>query len=55
MKYRKNLQLLKGMVLMKIEIHHERHFTSELEKVGHKFSEDMLLVCERFKLIDVLK
>ena len=32
---------------------HERYFTSELEKVGLEFSEDMLLVCERFKLIDV--
>lgn len=32
---------------------HEKYFTSELEKVGLEFSEDMLLVYERFKLIDV--
>ena len=32
---------------------HQRYFTSELQKVGLEFSEDMLLVCERFTLIDV--
>ena len=32
---------------------HERFFKSELQKVGLEFSEDMLLVCERFTLIDV--
>ena len=32
---------------------HQRYFTSELQKVGLEFSEDMLLVCERFALIDV--
>jgi uncharacterized protein YhfF len=32
---------------------HVRFFTGELQAVGLKFSEDMLLVCERFTLIDV--
>lgn len=32
---------------------HVEFFTRELEEVGLEFSEDMLLVCERFKLIDV--
>ncbi|WP_217587590.1 ASCH domain-containing protein [Lentibacillus saliphilus] len=32
---------------------HERFFTEELEKIGRTFSEDMLLVCERFRLVDV--
>ncbi|WP_172369504.1 ASCH domain-containing protein [Sporosarcina jiandibaonis] len=32
---------------------HEEFFTSELQTVGLEFSEDMLLVCERFTLIDV--
>lgn len=32
---------------------HEEFFTSELITVGIEFSEDMLLVCERFELIDV--
>ncbi|HJF33362.1 MAG TPA: ASCH domain-containing protein [Sporosarcina psychrophila] len=32
---------------------HVRFFTGELQPVGLKFSEDMLLVCERFILIDV--
>jgi len=32
---------------------HRRFFTSELKKHGLAFSEDMLLVCERFTLIDV--
>jgi uncharacterized protein YhfF len=32
---------------------HKRYFTGELRKVGLEFSEDMLLVCERFTVIDV--
>ncbi len=32
---------------------HVRFFTSELQNHGLEFSEDMLLVCERFTLIDV--
>ena len=28
-------------------------FTSELQNHGLEFSKDMLLVCERFRLIDV--
>ena len=32
---------------------HVRFFTSELREVGLEFNEDMLLVCERFILIDV--
>ncbi|WP_432359897.1 ASCH domain-containing protein [Sporosarcina sp. UB5] len=32
---------------------HDRYFKSELLPRGIKFSEDMLLVCERFTLIDV--
>ena len=32
---------------------HVRFFKGELQQVGLKFSEDMLLVCERFILIDV--
>lgn len=32
---------------------HVEFFTSELKEVGLEFNEDMLLVCERFKLIDV--
>ncbi|MBA4536685.1 ASCH domain-containing protein [Bacillus aquiflavi] len=34
---------------------HEEFFTDQLNKIGHKFSEDMLLVCERFELVDVKK
>lgn len=34
---------------------HEAFFREELKQVGHVFSEDMLLVCERFKLIDINK
>lgn len=34
------------------EVHIE-FFTNELKGVSRKFSEDMLLVCERFELIDV--
>lgn len=32
---------------------HETFFTNELKAIGHEFSDDMLLVCERFKVIDV--
>ena len=32
---------------------HKEFFTSELQEFGLEFSEDMLLVCERFKLMDV--
>ncbi|EOP31365.1 MULTISPECIES: ASCH domain-containing protein [Bacillus] len=32
---------------------HVRFFTKELNEFGFTFSEDMLLVCERFELIDV--
>lgn len=32
---------------------HERYFKNELQKVGLDYSEDMLLVCERFSLVDV--
>ncbi len=32
---------------------HVTFFTGELQSHGLEFSEDMLLVCERFKLIDV--
>lgn len=32
---------------------HERYFKRELDKVGLKFTEDILLVCERFELVDV--
>jgi len=34
---------------------HTKFFTKELNALGHEFSEDMLLVCERFKFIDVKK
>lgn len=34
---------------------HVEFFTNELKEVGLEFKEDMLLVCERFKLIDVKK
>jgi len=34
---------------------HEKFFRNELRKIGREFSEDMLLVCERFKVIDVKK
>lgn len=34
---------------------HEKFFKKELGAIGHEFSEDMLLVCERFELIDVRK
>ena len=32
---------------------HEKFFEKELSAIGHEFSEDMLLVCERFELIHV--
>lgn len=32
---------------------HERYFKRELGKVGLEFTEDLLLVCERFELVDV--
>lgn len=31
---------------------HEEFFENELKAVGREFTEDMLLVCERFELID---
>lgn len=34
---------------------HVEFFTEELEQVGLAFSEDIILVCERFELIDVKK
>lgn len=32
---------------------HVKFFTNELQAVGLQFTEDMLLVCQRFKLVDV--
>jgi len=32
---------------------HEKFFKKELNAIGREFSEDMLLVCERFELIHV--
>lgn len=32
---------------------HESFFKNELSKIGRDFSEDMLLVCERFELVHV--
>jgi uncharacterized protein YhfF len=34
---------------------HVNYFSSELQKYGLEFSEDMLLVCEQFELIDIKK
>lgn len=34
---------------------HINFFTKELKTIGREFSENMLLVCERFKLIDIKK
>lgn len=34
---------------------HEKFFRDELNGIGREFSEDMLLVCERFEVIDVKK
>ncbi|MFD2630158.1 ASCH domain-containing protein [Oceanobacillus kapialis] len=31
---------------------HKKFFTEQLQKVGLAFKEDMLLVCERFELVD---
>ncbi|MFC0523013.1 ASCH domain-containing protein [Pontibacillus salicampi] len=32
---------------------HEAFFKEELETIGYRYQEDMLVVCERFKLVDV--
>jgi len=32
---------------------HKRYFTIEMAEYGKEFSEDMLLICERFELVDV--
>ncbi|SEA26122.1 Uncharacterized protein YhfF [Thalassobacillus cyri] len=32
---------------------HERFFKQELKEIGMEFSENMLLVCERFELVDI--
>ncbi|MBB2481932.1 ASCH domain-containing protein [Bacillus sp. APMAM] len=32
---------------------HEKFFQSELKKIGKEFREDMLLVCERFEVVDI--
>ena len=34
---------------------HKRFFTKDLASYGVEFSEDMLVVCERFELVDVKK
>lgn len=34
---------------------HEKFFTQELRKVGFEYTEDMMLVCERFELVDKKK
>lgn len=34
---------------------HKKFFQKELDAIGREFSEDMLLVCERFEVIDVKK
>ncbi|OZI12199.1 RNA-binding protein [Bacillaceae bacterium SAS-127] len=34
---------------------HEEFFTEELRKVDLEFSDDLLLVCERFEVVDVKK
>ncbi|WP_404448631.1 ASCH domain-containing protein [Sutcliffiella horikoshii] len=34
---------------------HVEFFTKELREIGREYSEDMLLVCERFELVDVKK
>lgn len=34
---------------------HVEFFTKELRKIGKDYSEDMLLVCERFELVDAKK
>ncbi len=32
---------------------HEAFFSKEMKTIGQEFTEDMLLVCERFELVDV--
>lgn len=32
---------------------HEEFFREELSNIGRKFSEDMMLVCERFEVVDI--
>ncbi|WP_078409029.1 ASCH domain-containing protein [Priestia abyssalis] len=34
---------------------HEEFFKAELSKIGREYTEDLMLVCERFELIDVKK
>lgn len=34
---------------------HEKFFTEELRKIGLDYTEDLMLVCERFELVDVKK
>lgn len=34
---------------------HEKFFKKELNAIGREFSNDMILVCERFELVDVKK
>ncbi|PTX50347.1 uncharacterized protein YhfF [Melghirimyces profundicolus] len=34
---------------------HKEFFKEELSKIGREFTEDLLLVCERFELMDVKK
>jgi len=34
---------------------HEKFFQAELRKIGEEFQEDMLLVCERFEVVDIKK
>ncbi|MFC0273699.1 ASCH domain-containing protein [Metabacillus herbersteinensis] len=34
---------------------HEEFFKAELSKIGREYTEDMMLVCERFELVDVKK
>ncbi|MFY0758946.1 ASCH domain-containing protein [Metabacillus dongyingensis] len=34
---------------------HEKFFRNELSAIGREFSEDMLLICERFIVVDVKK
>lgn len=34
---------------------HEKFFKQALKEIGRAFSEDLMLVCERFELVDVVK
>jgi len=34
---------------------HEKFFRTELMKIGQEYKEDMLLVCERFEVVDIKK